>query len=114
MSWIVAEPSNLCARNAIQRIQWADNFCPLWAGFNDRCINQLAESIQDVASMAIAAAVMTAKVAQPKYFSSGGVTWFPITCCLLVSRITRRIRGGASRPLITADQNNIPTALKPK
>ena len=69
---------------------------------------------QDVTSMPTAAAVMTAKVAHPKYFSSGGLTCFPITFCLLVSRMTSSIRGGARRPLITADQNNIFTALKPK
>src|SRR5579864_3158124 len=69
---------------------------------------------QDVMIIATAAAVMTAKVAQPKYLSSGGFTRFPMTLWLLVRRMTSRIRGGARRPLMTADQNSILTALKPK
>ena len=52
-------------------------------------------AVQDVKSIAAAAAVMTAKVAQPKYLSSGGFTRLPITLGLLVRRMTSRISGGA-------------------
>src|SRR5450631_4131280 len=70
--------------------------------------------VQDVMIIPTAAAVMTPKVAQPKYLSNGELTCLPITLWLLVRRMTSRIRGGARRPLITADQNSIFTALKPK
>ena len=69
---------------------------------------------QAVMIIPTAAAVITAKVAQPKYLSSGEFTRLPMTLRLLVRRMTNRIRGGASKPLITADQNSILTALKPK
>src|ERR1700688_854408 len=69
--------------------------------------------VQDVMIIPAAAAVLTPKVAQPKYLTSGEFTRLPITLRLLVRRMTSRIRGGAKRPLITADQNSIFTALKP-
>src|ERR1019366_235366 len=52
--------------------------------------------VQEVMIIPTAAAVITPKVAQPRYLSSGGFTRFPITFWLLVRRITSRIRGGAS------------------
>ncbi len=58
-------------------------------------------NVQDVMIIPAAAAVMTAKVAQPKYLSSGGFTLLPMTLWLLVRRMTSRIKGGARRPLIT-------------
>src|SRR5665213_4514878 len=69
---------------------------------------------QAVMIIPTAAAVITARVAQPKYLRSGGFTRLPMTLWLLVRRMTSTIRGGARRPLITADQNSIFTALKPK
>src|ERR1700686_5142993 len=70
-------------------------------------------NVQVVMIIPTAAAVITPKVAQPIYLSNGEFTRLPITLWLLVRRITSRIRGGARRPLITADQNSIFTALKP-
>jgi hypothetical protein len=61
----------------------------------------------------IAAATMRTKVAQPKYLSKGEFTCLPITLVSAVMRMTSKIRGGANKPLITADQNRIFTALRP-
>ena len=69
----------------------------------------LEERAQEVMSIPSAAAVMTPKVAQLKYLRSGEFTDLPMTLGLLVRRMTSRIRGGARRPLITADQNSIHT-----
>ncbi len=77
-----------------------------------RSLGELAQIV--VMSIPAAAAVMTPSVAQPRYLSNGEFTRSPITLWLLVRRMTSRIRGGARRPLITADQNSIFTALKPK
>jgi hypothetical protein len=66
--------------------------------------------VQDLMIIATAAAIMIPKVAQPKYLSNGGFTRLPITLWLLVRRMTSKIRGGARRPLITADKNSIFTA----
>ena len=68
----------------------------------------------EVISIPAAAAVITTNVAQPKDRSSGEFTCFPITLRLLVKSITSKINGGASNPLMTADQNNIFTAFNPK
>jgi len=64
-------------------------------------------------SIPAAATVITPKVAQPKDLRSGEFTRLPITFSLLVRRMTSRISGGASSPLITADQKSIFTALRP-
>jgi hypothetical protein len=61
--------------------------------------------------MPTAAAVITPKVAQPRYLSSREFTRVPITLRLLVNRTTSRISGGVSNTLITADQNSIFTAF---
>src|SRR5713226_2172741 len=47
----------------------------------------LGRMAQDVMSIPAAAAVITAKVAQPKYLSNGEFTRLPITLWLLVRRI---------------------------
>src|SRR5712692_7719540 len=73
----------------------------------------VAGIVQEVTIIPIAAATMTTNVAQPKYLSKGVLTCLPITLVSLVKRMTSKIRGGASKPLITADQNSIFTALKP-
>ncbi len=54
-----------------------------------------------------AASTMTTKAAQPKYLSKGRFTCLPITLVPLVKRMTSKIRGGASKPLMTADQNSL-------
>ena len=70
-------------------------------------------TVQQVTSIPTAAALMIPKAAQPRYPSSGEFTRFPITVGLLVRRIISRIRGGETRPLITADHNSIFTARNP-
>src|SRR5579859_4221540 len=72
------------------------------------------ELLHDVMSIPAAAAVITANVAQPKYFSTAEFTCSSITFRLLVNRITSKMSGGANNPLITADQNSIFTAFNPR
>jgi hypothetical protein len=68
---------------------------------------RVAGIAQEVTTIPIAAATMTTKVAQPKYLSKGEFACLPITLVSQVKRMTSRIRGGASKPLMTADQKSI-------
>ena len=66
-----------------------------------------------VTNIATVAAVITTTVIQPSTESHREFVRAPMTFRLFVSSSTITIRGGASTPFRTADQNSIDTALKP-
>ena len=59
-----------------------------------------------VSKMPAGAANISAKVIKPMICIAGGRTRFPITSGFLVTRTMRRLSGGASAPLITAEKKH--------